>query len=178
MHRTIDRQLHTGNNHRRGEEGRTEGTSRGEGGNMLCGCHCTAGVQVELRAEGQARCCLPPPPPHTHTTHTHAHTHTKSHALLGASCAGRLLGPAAVVHHTHRYHKHAHAHVHVAWRFTRCWCPLLSSTTTRPHRTHAHAHEAPRVAWRFVCGPPAGARCCLPPHTPVSQAHMLHTARC
>ena len=68
---------------------------------MLCGCHCAAGVQVELRAEGQARCCLPPPPPHTHTTQTHAHTHTKRRALLGASCAGRLLGPAAVVHHTH-----------------------------------------------------------------------------
>jgi hypothetical protein len=45
---------------------------------------------------------------------------------------------------------------------------------------HAHVREAPRVAWRFVCGPPAGARCCLPPHATASQARIvtLSTARC
>ncbi len=110
------------------------------------------------------------PPPHARTTHTH----TKRRALLGASCAGRLLGPAAAFHHTLCHYVLAHAHAHAAWRFTRCWGPLLSSTTTCPHRTHAHAHEAPRVAWRFVCGLPAGARCCLPPQARTTHTHT-HT---
>jgi len=41
-----------------------------------------------------ARCCFPPPHARTARTGTHA----KRRALLGASCAGRLLGPAAAVH--------------------------------------------------------------------------------